>query len=356
MKIRNPRKLAAYILVAGITALAGIILLRMPAFADSASGSLLTTSPISVDLSAKPGTSVSTTVQVENNSTRSETINVLLEKFKAAGENGQATIYKPSSDDSSMQWVHFSQTTIQAEPNVWNQVTVTIDVPSSAHLGYYYAVLFEPQTAVAGKGKTTVRSANAIFMLLNTSAQSGNETRRLIVSNFTSQKSIYEYLPATFTVSVQNAGNIYLAPQGDVFISRTKNGKPIATLPINSGLGNILPNTSRQFDTSWSDGFPVFQTKKINGQVVSNSKGQPEEQLKWNTSSSLSKFRFGKYYAYLALVYNNGTTDITQNATISFWVIPWKLILLILFVIIALIVVWKLIKRSTKAAITKIKK
>jgi hypothetical protein len=356
MKIRNPRKLTAYVIVVGITALAGIILLRMSAFANSTNGSLLTTSPISVDLSAKPGTSVSTTLQVENNSTQAETINVSLEKFKAAGENGQATIYKPSATDNSMKWVHFSETSIQAEPNVWNQVTVTINVPSSAHLGYYYAVLFEPQTATAVKGKATVKSANAIFMLLNTSAESGNEMRRLIVSSFTSQKSIYEYLPTTFTVTVQNTGNIYLAPQGDVFISRTKNGKPIATLPINSGQGNILPNTNRQFDASWADGFPVFQTKKINGQVVSNSKGQPIQQLEWNTSSSLSKFRFGKYYAYLAIVYNNGTTDITQNAVISFWVIPWKLILLVILVIVALAALWKLIKHSTKAAIKKIRK
>jgi hypothetical protein len=357
MITRNPRKLTAYAIVAGITLIAGILLIRMPAFANGVSGSVLTTSPISVDLSAKPGSSVSTTLQVQNNSPQTEKINVLLEKFKAEGETGQATIYKPSASDNSLKWIHFSQTSITAEPNVWKQVTVTIDVPSSAKLGYYYAVLFEPQTpAASANDKTVVRGANAIFLLLNTSPQSKNETRKLVVSSFTSQKSIYEYLPATFNVTVQNTGNIYLAPQGDVFISRSKNGKPLATLPINAGQGNILPATARQFFTSWADGFPVFQTKKINGQVVSNSKGQPEMHLQWNTASSFSKIRFGKYYAYLALVYNNGTTDVTSNATISFWVIPWKLILIIIAVIVAIIFVWKAIKKSTKVAITKIKK
>jgi hypothetical protein len=357
MTIRNPRKLTAFKIVAGITLIAGTLLVRMPAFANGVSGSVLTTSPISVDLSAKPGTSVSTTLQVENNSPQTETINVLLEKFKAEGETGKATIYKPAADDSSIKWVHFSQTSFSAEPNVWKQITVTVDVPSNAHLGYYYAVLFEPQKpSISSNGKTIIRGANAIFMLLNTSSKSESENRKLVVSSFTSQKSVYEYLPATFNVTVQNAGNIYLAPQGDVFISRSKNGKPIATLPINSGQGNILPNTARQFSTSWSDGFPVFKTKKINGEVVSNSKGQPEMQLQWNASSSFSKIRFGKYYAYLALVYNNGTTDITSNATVSFWVIPWKLILIIIVIIVAIAFAWKALKKSTKVAITKIKK
>ncbi len=323
--------------------------------AASVSGSDLTTSPVAVDLSAKPGQSISTTLQVQNNSPQPVTINVHLDKFKANGETGQAAIYSPAKDDNSVNWVSFSRSSFVAEPGVWNSVVATINLPTNAASGYYYAVLFEPQTAgTHGSSTDVIKGANAIFILLN--ANAGNEKRQLSVTGFTSQKSIYEYLPATFTMTVKNTGNIYVAPQGDVFISRTMNGKVLASLGVNSAAGNVLPDSSRQFSVSWQDGFPIFAPKRINGQIVSNSNGQPIEQLQWNSNSSFSKIRFGKYYAHLALVYNNGITNETTDAYVSFWVIPWKLILLVIVIIAALITIWVYFKKSIKAGYRKIKK
>jgi hypothetical protein len=316
----------------------------------SSKGTVLTTSPIAIHLSTKPGQTVTTTMQVQNNGTTPVTIALRLEKFKALGESGQAAIYAPNSADPSLYWVHFSQTSIVAQPGVWNSVTVTIDVPIDASLGYYYAVLFEPQVQASTQNglSNVVKGANAIFVLLDTN--SANENRQLSVSSFTSLHGIYEYLPATFTATIDNPGNIYLIPNGDVFISRTPNGKALATLDINPGQGAILPQSPRQFQVQWSDGFPVFVPKRINGQIVSNSKGVPEQVLQWNSNSSFSKIRFGHYYAHLALVYNNGTNSKVTNVYVSFWVIPWKLILLFVFVIALIIFLWKFLKISIRRA------
>ena len=327
------------------------------AAANVVPGSVLTTSPIAADLSAKPGQSVSTNLQVENNGTVAETINVKLEKFKPLGNTGQATIYKPSSSDASVKWVNFSRTSFVAQPGVWNTVTATINVPDNATQGYYYAVLFEPQTGVVDTTKhetNIVKGANAIFMLLNTN--SANETRRLIVTNFESQHSVYEFLPASFNISVQNAGNIFLAPEGNIFITRSPTGKTIDSLSFNAAGGNVLPNSSRVFQATWSDGFPVYQEKKINGEIVSGSNGQPIQRLVWNSNSSFSKIRFGKYYAHLAFVYNNGITNVTTNATVSFWVIPWKLILTIIVIIAAIIVGLRFLKKYTTKALNVTRK
>jgi len=324
--------------------------------AASNTGSVLTTSPVAVDLSTSPGKPVSTTLQVQNNSQKAETVSVRLEKFKVQGETGQAAIYTPSRGDVSTGWVHFSKTSFVAEPNVWTNVTMTISVPPYAALGYYYAVLFVPNTAPSALPVNTnaVKGANAILVLLDTNSK--DEQKQLHIANFASQKKLYEFLPANFTITVQNSGNIHLIPRGDIYISRTKNGKTIDSLDINSGQGNVLPKSSRQFQVQWADGFPAFQLKRINGQIVSDSRGRPVQELQWNFSSSLSKVRFGKYYAHLALVYNNGIEDVPVNGYVSFWVIPWKLILIIVFALAAVIVFWKFIKKLIRKLWKKIRR
>jgi hypothetical protein len=314
--------------------------------AASAAGTILTTSPIAVDLSGNPGTTTSTTLQVQNNSPKAQAISVKLDKFAVKGDSGQAGIYTPAASDVSTSWVHFSQTEFVAQPGVWNSVKMTIDVPSYAALGYYYAVLFVPNVNASTAHTNTVKGANAVLVLLDT--HSKNEQRQLQVKTFAAQQGLYEFLPVTFNVVVKNSGNIHLIPEGDIYISRTENGKTIDSLDINPGQGNILPDSERQFQAQWTDGFPAFQTKRINGQIVSDRQGRPVQQLQWNFSSSFSKIRFGKYYAHLALVYNNGTEDVPINGNVAFWVIPWKLILLVIACLTAVVLLWKSLKKLVK--------
>jgi hypothetical protein len=318
-------------------------------------GSYLTTSPISVDLTIKPGQTQSTTLSVQNDSSVPETISVKLDKFAANGNFGAATITPPDVTDPSVQWVHFSKTTFVAQPGIWTTITMTISLPNYASLGYYYAVVFIPKSAQISQSLgDQIKGSNAIFVLLDTS--SSNEAKQLSLTDFSSLSGLYQFLPATFNILVKNTGNIHLIPQGDIYISRTPNGKVIDTLDINSGLGNVLPNSSRQFTTTWTDGFPSFEAKKIDGQALTIKDGQPVEQLRWNYSEPLSKIRFGKYYAHLVLVYNNGNRDIPLNAYLSFWVIPWKLILIVVAAIVAVIVFWKSIKKGIKQLISHNKK
>jgi hypothetical protein len=229
---------------------------------------------------------------------------------------------------------------------------MTISIPNYASLGYYYAVLFIPKSAQTSSNVSEqIKGANAIFVLVDTN--STNEAKQISLTSFSSLSGLYQFLPATFNILVKNIGNIHLIPQGDVYISRTLNGKVIDTLPINSNLGNILPNSSRQFTAIWTDGLPSFEAKTVDGQALTVKNGQPVEQLRWNFSEPISKFRFGKYYAHLVLVYNNGNHDVPINAYLTFWVIPWKLILIILAAIAAVIVFWKSIKKGIKQLITR---
>jgi hypothetical protein len=299
-------------------------------------GSTLTTAPVSIDLFSVPGSTTSTKLQVQNNSSSSLTINVHLEEFKAAGTGGQAQLYMPSSSDPSLSWVHFSQTSFLAEPGVWNSVTMTIALPKQAAQGYYYAVVFAP--AIAGSqsiNTNQIKGANAVFVLVD--SNNSKDNNQLSIYSFTASSKSYNYLPASFSIDVRNTGNVFTVPSGDVYISRTENGPVIDSLDINPGGGNILPQTNRVFNLQWSNGFPVYKPKIVNGQEVSGKNGKPIQQLSWNFNN-ITNFRFGRYYARFVLVYNNGSRDIPITGEVSFWVIPW-LFILIFVVILAFVAI-----------------
>jgi hypothetical protein len=321
-----------------LVALATLVVTVVPRTALAASpGISLTTSPVSLNLNIKPGTSSTSTLQLMNNGSEPLKINMKLDEFNARGQNGQALITEPSPSDPTVSWVSFSPGSFTAPPGVWMPVKMTINLPKTAQLGYYYAVIFSPDIpATPTHNSTVIKGSNGILVLIDT--QSGNEKRLVNIANFNVSKKVYEYLPATFNVSVHNSGNIYLAPFGNIYISRNSNfTNSIAALDVNRAGGNVLPNSSRNFTATWSDGFPVFEKKTIDGQVVSDKQGTPIQQLKWNTNH-LDKLRFGKYYAKLTLIYNDGKITIPITSVVSFWVLPWKLIsvfiALILFIII----------------------
>lgn len=314
---------------------ATIVLRWVPVYAAGPAYSL-TTSPVSLSLSVHPGTNMTKTLQLMNNSSQPVNIKMKLNVFSPSGANGEATIQEPKRDDSSVDWVHFSPSTFTARPGVWSDVKMTISLPASAALGYYYAVLFEPQLPDISSKNATFKGTNAILVLVDT--QSGDERRAVSLNNFAASQSLYEYLPAEFTVDVRNDGNIYLAPFGNIYISRKADvSDSIAAIDINPNGGNILPHSSRDYQVEWSDGFPLFADKKISGQIVQDKNGNPVKELVWNFTK-LNKLRFGRYYARVTLIYNDGKRVVPIERITSFWVIPWKLILILLVIVLVLAV------------------
>lgn len=336
------RKFAA---ATSILLLVATILLAPVTYASAdTTGTNLTTSPIVVSLSGKPGNTISTVLHVQNNNPSPVNVNVSLETFKANGLSGAAQMLPFAKSDPSNSWVHFSQNNFVAQPGAWTSITMTIALPKTAALGYYYSVIFKPQVANSAQGQatTTIKGGNAVLVLVN--AVTSNEHPQIAVTNFSADKKVYQYLPANFSVTVKNTGNIYLAPSGDIYISKSSNfTSAIDTIPVNaSGSGgNVLAGTSRSFTQQWADGWPVVKTKTIDGNVVTTSKGQLVTTTDWNLANA-SKLRFGKYYAKLVLAYNDGTRDVPIVAVVSFWVIPWKILsifaILLVFTVVGLYV------------------
>jgi hypothetical protein len=326
--------------VATLSVFSFLISILIPAYVSaqtSTDGINLQISPLPIEMTVKPGNSASRDLRVRNVGTKTEKLQVRLLAV-SEDNNGEVHLSNPKPTDEWAKWVSFDKQTFDAPSNQWQTIKMNINVPKSAAFGYYFAVEYLRASDIAPQpGKAVARGAVATFILLNADAK-GAKREAQIVSLSVDKKS-YEFLPANFTVKIKSTGNVHVAPYGNVFIA--KGNKQVGVIDVNSSKGNILPKGSRYFQSSWNDGFPVYQTKNgADGQPLLDKKGQPQKSLKWDFSHA-NRLRFGHYTAHLVMVYDNGQRDVPMEATVQFWLIPWRVIgVLLLVSIFVLLGLW----------------
>lgn len=310
--------------------LVGIAIFALPrAGAQSDTGALnLTTSPLPINLVTDPGETVTTDLRIRNSGTQTEQLQVGLLKFGPNDTSGQPRLADREPGDDYFDWVTFSEDTFTAEPNVWNTIQMTIQVPPEAALGYYYAVTFQRATGASADEGAALQGGTAVLVLLE--ARSPNARRQADITEFISTRKVYEFLPAEFNVTVKNSGNIHLIPTGNIYI--TRGDKQEAILGVNEVRGNILPDSSRTFTAAWNDGFPNYQDVEQDGEMLKNEDGTPKRTLKWDLSQT-GKLRFGKYTATVLMVYDDGQRDVPIEAVLTFWVIPWRILGVLLLIL-----------------------
>lgn len=288
-------------------------------------GLRLITSPLPISLVTEPGKTITTELKVKNGGTKNETLKIDLMKFRAYEESGKPQLLEREATDDFLNWVTLSEPSFTLAPDEWKTVTATFVVPPTASFGYYYAFVFsraedEGQYAT---NQTALVGGTAVLALLEVRVPDAK--REVTVAEFSADKQFYEFLPATFRIKLKNAGNVHIAPRGNIFIDQGKT-KDIAILEVNSEKGNILPDSNRVFDAQWEDGFPRYVAKIQDGKTVLDDENNPVLELKWDWNDA-SKLRFGKYSAKLLLIYDDGTHDVPIEGELSFWVIPWRMLI-----------------------------
>jgi hypothetical protein len=351
MAFKN-RSILSIGIVSAVIAIGTLVLVR--AALAQTPGFNVTTSPLPISLSTKPGTTVTTDLRIKNTGNLTQRIKVGLMKFSASGDTGQPALAERGVRDDYFNWVSFSPGVFNAPPGQWMNVKMTIAVPSNAALGYYYAVTFSPanpEKANLDQSHTNYIGSTATLVLLD--VQSGSEKRAMHIASLSSDHHFYQYLPASFTVKLRNDGNIHVVPTGTVFISR--GGKTVSKIGFNDAGGNVLPSSNRVFNFAWKDGFPVYKDVMEDDKPVFNKDGSPKRHLVWNFSQA-SRLRFGHYTAKLLAVYNDGQRDVPLQASVSFWVVPWIPILIFIVALVFIGVglwstsknIWRKVNRKSK--------
>ena len=344
------KKVKQLLILFTLASLLILTLLPSTALAQSTGNFNLQISPLPIELNAKPGTTVSSDLRVRNAGSQTEQLKAVLKTFTVEGPNGKIVFHDPGPTDDFVKWIKLTPTVFSAPAGQWQTVKMTVSLPPTAAFGYYWAVQFErANPAKAEPGAAKLEGAVAIFTLLN--AEHPGAVRKAEITSFTADRKSYEFLPATFNVRMHNSGNVHFVPTGNIFIKRGKS--QVATIPVNSSGGNVLPDSNRVFEAAWEDGFPAYVNTTADGQLVRDKDGKPKKHLSWNLGN-VTKLRFGHYTADLVMVYNDGSREVPVTATLSFWVVPWRLILyaIVILMIPALLVYifmrWRFKKRLAK--------
>lgn len=281
----------------------------------------ITVSPSFLLLNTNPGQSTTGTVRIQNNGSQIQNLTVGFLKIKPATSGDQLDLEQVDPNDPFLTWASLDKDHLEIAPGRSETVQLTINAPTEAALGYYYALsLQDTNTAVAGDDNTVVTGATAVPILLEVVVPEAK--RDIQIVDYSVTHNFYDYLPTTFRITLKNTGNVHVAPRGNIFINKAKDknaATAIATLDVNndSAGGYILPGSTRVFTASFTDGFPHYNEPETS---------KNDRHLVWDFSKA-DTLRIGKYEGTLVLVYDNINQDESVEGIVYFWVVPWELIL-----------------------------
>jgi hypothetical protein len=320
-------------------------LLEQIADAPPKSGLSLTISPVFLNMTAYTGKTVKSKIKLTNNNNFVERYKLTVMKFKP-DEKGESIIpIDENTNDESLSWIRILQPEVTVEGNTSKTVEFEVKVPDYAFLGYYFGISVQRSKEQFERTDTTKVVGQAIMPIMLDVVRTGDKGqlfvdgdasiyKRAELVSFTTSSWWYEYLPTEFEVKFKNTGKVHLAPFGDIVIQQSD--IDLGSVPFNETGGNTLPGVTRIYKSSWNDGFIVREPVKKGADLVLDKNGNKTYKtvIKWD---SVTKMRIGKYTAKAIVVYNNGRNDVPLEALVSFWVIPWKIILAITLILALLI-------------------
>lgn len=316
----------------------GLLALPKAAHADGTGEFSLQVSPSPLVTTVKPGQATTTELKIRNAGPQTEHLSIVPRTFKIDPDTQKLDLDDTKPPEFAS-WIQFGSPTFAIQSGQTVTQKVIFNVPKDAGFSYSFALMIHRTDDTQPKVDSgrVLKGSVAIFALINVDRPGA--VRSVQVAKFAPTQKVYEYLPADFQIEFNNNGNTIVQPAGNIFIQRDTHDKtPIDTLAVNSGGGYILPGTKRSLHTEWNNGFPVVKT-------TTADTGATQKHTDWNWSN-LSNLRFGKYTAKLVAIYNDGTRDIPVESDVTFWVIPWKFLLVALAIVLLIgFGLWSLISK-----------
>lgn len=303
-------------ILATITVVLLLLAATVRADAQSEQGFAVQVSPSPLIATVQPGVESTLELRIRNTGTETQALKMGTRSFAVDDSSGQV---KLGEDDpvSVRDVVSFVDPLFTLHAGEIFTQRIHVNPPADSGFTYDFAVTIAQQNPPkAAKGSSAISGSVAVFTLIN--VDRAGSTRQFTLSSVSASKHTYEFLPVTISVKLKNTGNTSVQPVGTVFIKRkASDNRQLAALPLNQDGGYIVPGSTRTFNVSWSDGFPRYETVK-EGDTT-------RRKLVWR--GGLDNLRFGRYIAQVVALYNDGQRDVPIMAEVSFWVIPWRIIL-----------------------------
>ena len=187
-------------------------------------------------------------------------------------------------------WIKLPTDKITIDADAEKQIDFTIDVPDGASPGSHFgSVIISVDAPNVQRNGAAVgyKVANIIAIRVAGDANLDAGIREFSTDNyFNNSKNV------GFKVRIENVGNILIRPIGPVEI-RNMLGQKVDTFVFNQEQqGGVFPGRTREFTFNW------------NGQGTG----------------------FGRYEALISPVYGGDGSVKTMSATVTFWILPMKII------------------------------
>src|SRR3972149_2962658 len=235
-------------------------------------------SPAIMQFEANPGEVIHGDVKLKNATGSDLAVALSGRNFTSNNENG-APVFLESNvpfEASLEDWIKLEKSEVVVEKIEIDKsntavVKFTITIPEDAEPGGYYA-------AVLANNKDAVSSANKNVQFLDTRGSlilltvRGEVKKNLeLVKFFTAdpflvektETNILEWFPVVMITRLSNSGNTHVIPIGNIFLYQ--GDAKIAEIKFNEGIGNILRESSRTYETIWSDTF--FELKPVTKEI-----------------------------------------------------------------------------------------
>lgn len=269
----------------------------------------LVVGPGKSELYLSPGENTKRDIRITNRTGKLLKVNIDIEDF--TGDNSVST--KLLGDEkgpySLKNFLHPEKMSFTMAHGEKIILPIAINIPNDAEPGGLYgAVIIRSEEADQKKGSDVSNEAKGQVSIVSRLASlffvrvKGNVKEEGKLTSFTSGKYFYPKAPVDFSIGFENTGKIHLTPYAQIDITNLM-GKQIDSIDVSPWF--VMPGFKRTLGTKWE-----------------------------------RSLAFGRYTATLKL--NRGYGNITDEAKISFWIVPAKYLIIGLsaIVLLALFIWW----------------
>lgn len=291
--------------------------------------SALTVSPAILEISGDAGTSLVGSIQLFNETDREQTFFTSYENFEPSDDSGTPNFV--GAENGLATWITaVASVTLKSKERT--DIPFTVNIPANIDAGgYFSAIFFGTQPPSPEGGVVSIGGRLGVLTLLRVNGDIP-EDGGLLEYGTADGKGFYTMPPIEFEYRFSNDGGDRVVPRGDIEIKNTF-GKVKDTIDVNPTEGSVLPDSARRFRTTW------------NPDSVTPSGFIETVKYQWNN------FYFGFYTAELNLGW--GFTNQTAGQSISFFMFPWQLLLVLIFIVSLLIVTIKLGGKAYKKSLMR---
>lgn len=287
---------------------------------------LLISDPL-IEFSLIPGEEVKKVVKITNDGKETITVRPVTNNFVAKDENGGAKFTDEREGLAS--WIRIDPSSVTLNPGERAEKEFSIVVPDNADPGSHYAAIFweTAPNPVAGGAALVAKTGHLILIRI---AGQVVEDGQIVQFDLVKDKKIFSSLPIDFFIRFENTGTVYLKPYGQIEIKNIF-GQQSGLIDVNTVTRkNVLTGSTRRLEEGWQRS-PVITKGFLAG-----------------LRNEINNFGFGFYTASVSVIF--GSENKQVSARTSFWIIPWRLIIL---GIVILIVSAFLLKRYNKFIIQR---